>query len=315
MIARLKCQRGFSMVEVLLVSVLFLVVLTATLTSMANFERVNRTTERTEEQVESTRRAVDRGARQLRNLASRPSTGAATIARALPHDFVFQTSDPARTWVRMCTAPVSTGHAQLWMLSSPTPVAPTTQSCPGTTTDWPRQELVADKITNRLPGRDEAMFTYGRTCLPGAPATCATDLTSITAVNMEMLLDDDLTRKPAEVRVATGVFLRNQNERPVARFAARPSAMPRTVLLNGSASIDPEGRTLRYYWFRTDNYVAFQCGTAPKDGTVLGQGVTLNYRFADADGPSGTTTKGIMLVVCDPGDLQSVTQADVVIPT
>lgn len=311
---RLRSQSGFTLVEVLLVSVLFLVVLTATLSSMANFERVNQDNQRTEEQVERTRRALERGSRQLRNLASRPTTGAATIARALPHDFIFQTSDPARTWVRICSEPQADGRAHLWMLASTSVVPSATTACPGATTDWPRRDRAAESVTNRAGGRDEPMFTYGRTCLAGAAATCMTVTTSITSVNMEVLLDDNLARKPAEVRVATGVFLRNQNERPFARFAARPSAMPRTVLLNGSDSVDPEGRTLRYYWFRTDNYVPFQCGTTPQDGTVLGQGVTLNYRFPDADGPAGTV-KNITLVVCDPGDLQASASLDVSIPT
>ena len=310
----LRNDAGFTLIEVLLVSGLFLVVLTATMTTMTAFERNNRDVQRNDDQVERTRRAVERGARQLRNLAGRPATGASTVARALPHDFVFQTSDPQRTWVRYCTQQQADGSAALWSLGNAAITAPTATECPGTTTAWPSRDRVTASVTNRTAGRDEPLFTYSRTCLPGAPVSCPTDLTSITQVNMEVLVDDDLARNPAEVRVATGVFLRNQNEKPVAKFTARPSALPRTVLLNGSESLDPEGRTLRYYWFRTDNYVPFTCGTTPQDLTVLGQGVTLNYKFPDSAGPAGTI-KNITLVVCDPGDLQATFSMDVTIPT
>lgn len=310
----MRGERGFTLVEVLLVSGLFLVVLTATMTTMTAFERNNRSVQRNDDQVERVRRTIERGARQLRNLAGRPATGAATINRAQPHDFVFQTSDPSRTWVRYCAETQANGVSKLWSLANPAPVAATTTACPGTAADWPKRDLVAQNVTNRTNGRDEPLFTYARTCLPAAPASCATDLTSITQVNMEVLLDDNPARQPAEVRVGTGVFLRNQNEKPVAKFSARPSAISRTVLLNASESVDPEGRTLVYYWFRTDNYVPFTCGTKPQDGTLLGQGVTLNYKFPPESGPAGTV-KNITLVVCDPGDLQSTYQMDVTIPT
>ena len=315
--SRLSSQRGFSLVELLLVSSLFLVVLSATLTTMTSFERNNRDTRRVEDQVERTRRAIERGARQLRNLAGRSEAGPTTIHRAEPHDFVFQTADPQRTWVRHCTQLQPGGKAVLWSLANPSGTVPTVAACPGLVTDWPTQSRVVDNVTNRTGGRDEPMFTYGRTCLPGSPASCATALSSITSVDIQVLIDDDATKKPSEVRVSTGVYLRNQNERPVAKFTVAPSAgLPRTVLLNASESQDPEGRTLSYYWFRTDNYEAFACGTTPKDGTVLGMGVTLNYTFPSAAGPAnGTNSKNITLVVCDPGDLSASYQQDVVIPT
>ena len=49
--------------------------------------------------------AIDRAARQLRNLANPTVTATTTIDRADDYDFIFQTSDPARTWVRYCLEP------------------------------------------------------------------------------------------------------------------------------------------------------------------------------------------------------------------
>lgn len=311
---RMQGERGFTLVEVLIVSALFLVVLTATLNSMVTFERIGADNARANDQAERTRRAIERSARQLRNLASRPTTGASTVFRASPDDFIFQTSDPSRTWVRICTQLRSDGRYWLWSLANPSATPSPEAACPGPTVAWPRRDPVATNVTNRRGGRDEPLFTYARTCLPTSPASCATDLTSITNVNVQVLLDDNASRQPAEVRVSTGVFLRNQNEKPTAFFTARPSALERTLLLNASDSTDPEGRTLRYFWFRTDNYTPIECNQKPADGTLLGQGVTLNYKFPIADGAAGTV-KNITLMVCDPGDLKATYSANVTIPS
>lgn len=313
--ADVTAEGGFTLVEVLLVSALFLVVLTATVMSMASFERLNKRNHETNDQVERTRRAVDRGMRQLRNLASRPVTGEATIHRADPNDFVFQTSDPARTWVRYCTQAQPDGSRHLWSLASPAVAAPTATDCPALAS-WPTRDRVATSVTNQAAGRDVPLFSYGRMCTASSPPGCATAMTSITSVNMQVMLDDNLARDPAEVRVSSGVFLRNQNEKPTALFTAKPSSTSRSVLLNASDSSDPEGRTLRYYWFRTANYTPFTCNQKPADGTVLGLGVTLTYTFPDADGPAdGTNKKNFTLVVCDPGDLQATYSSDVTIPS
>ncbi len=86
----IRDQRGVTLTETLIVSTLFLVVLSATLMSGANFNRLNHENQRVNDQVERARRGVDRGARQLRNLARR--IDAPVIARAAHNDFIFQTS-------------------------------------------------------------------------------------------------------------------------------------------------------------------------------------------------------------------------------
>lgn len=309
----LAAQRGFTLIEVLLVSSLFLVVLTATVSTMTGFERLNRDNQRTNDQVERARRGVERGMKQLRNLASRTTSAQATIGRAEPHDFIFQTSDPTRTWVRYCREDTGGGTSRMWSLVNPTTTAaPAATACPGTTTEWPRRDLVAASVTNTAEGRDIPLFTYGRKCDATSSPTCATDLGSITSVRMDVLLDDNLTREPKEMRVTSGVFLRNQNEFPIARFTSGPGAQAREVMLNASTASDPEGRTLRYFWFR-DPAPTFACGVSPPDGTVLGQSVTLAYTFPAGDGSAGTSVP-FTLVVCDPGDLQHKITQGVTIP-
>ena len=77
-----------------------------------------------------------------------------------------------------------------------------------------------------------------------------------------------------------GVFLRNQNRRPQASFSATTTAQG--IVLNGSASLDPEGQPPRYQWY--DN------------GTLVGTGITFTYAAAAG-------THSIVLRVLDPADL------------
>lgn len=318
MSARLDTQRGFTLVEVLIVSALFLVVLTATVTTMAGFERLNRDTQRVDDQTERVRRAVDRGMRQLRNLATRPTTGEPTIAKAESTDFVFQTSDPSRTWVRFCAEPLAGGKVRLWSLANATAVkAPAATSCPGDQAAWPKdqRDAVASNITNlTVPSRQIPMFTYGRNCTTASPAACATALGSITRVNMDVLLDDNLSKNPAETRVSSAVFLRNQNERPEAIFTST-GVGTRQVILNGSASTDPEGRTLKFFWYREARPAGWSCQNPGGDtNATYWQGVTLSYTFPTGNPPPGATSANFELMVCDPGDLWDDYKAAVVIP-
>jgi prepilin-type N-terminal cleavage/methylation domain-containing protein len=295
---RLNLQAGFTLIEVLLVSSLFLVILTATTLSMTAFERNNRDEQRLNDQAERARRSVERGMRQLRNLASRPTTGLATIARATPDDFIFQTSDPTRTWVRYCRENRTDGSVWLWSLASPLNAAPTSTDCPGAQSAWPKRDPVAQNVTNYAAGRTNNIFTYGRTCLDPTVTACPTALGSITSVRMDLLIDDDLLRKPTDARVSSAVFLRNQNELPTATFVST-AGTGRQVVLNGSNSFDPEGRTLRYFWFVAPAPASFNCVSPPgdEDPTLLGRGVTLTYT----------------LIVCDPGDLRATFTAPVTI--
>lgn len=302
-------QGGFTLAEVVIVSSLFLVVLTATLSAAASFERINHSSQKVNEQVDAARRGVDRSMRQLRNLARRIDQP--VINRADRGDFIFQTSDPERTWVRHCLQARDNGDTWLWALSSPAAVSTAMAgACPGT--GWTRRDVVVKNVTNEKGGRTFPLFSYA--CVTGAPASCpagAADFGRIVSVRMDLLVDDDLTEDPHEARITSAVYLRNQNEPPVASFSWRPTAA-RQILLNASASFDPEGRTLRFMWFRAPA-PAFNCNQQPPTGTLLWQGVTLPHTFLPTEGIAGTL-RPLELVVCDPGDLQSRATQQVTIP-
>jgi prepilin-type N-terminal cleavage/methylation domain-containing protein len=327
----LRSQRGFTLIEVLLVMSLGLLLLGATLTSFTTFERKQKQTQILNDSAQMARNGMDHASRQLRNLANQdPSQQATTIARALPHDLVFQTSDPTRKWVRYCLdttgaggVPASGSRARLWESETATAAAPTPSmlaSCPGT--GWVSQRLTADWVTNVNGGRTAPVFSYS--CAPTAPVGCpstVSDYSRITNINAQLYVDPNPGTVPAELRVVSGIFLRNQNERPVPDFTTSPVAgLARTLIFNASASTDPEGRTLAYDWFRGNGAISLtpEEACAPEikqkaNGTsliYLGQGVTFRYTA-----PTGVgSPMNIQLVVRDPGCLYDFKVKPVTIP-
>jgi len=301
-----RSEDGFMLVELLIVMVLMIGILSATLTLYSSFERTTRDTDRLTEQLEIVRNTADKASRQLRNLAKPTSGAPATIALADKYDLIFQTSDPSRTWVRYCLqtsgAGASADDALLWTAASATAALPAGAdgSCPGTGWASP-PEVVASHIVNTSGPQDRPVFTYG--CSPSASPACgsgpaaAAEYAKIKNVSITALVDLNVDRAPRAEPVSTTVFLRNQNEAPTAVFGWRPLG-PGKVFLNGSASTDPEGRTLNYYWF--DGAVpAFSCETGPPDVPTYLKGVTVTYSGMPSSTPS------ITLVVCDPGDLKN----------
>ena len=314
---RAKNQHGFTLVELLLVCTLSLIVFGATLTAFTSLVRANRQEERQRDNVEAARQAIDHAARQLRNLANPTYNATNTIARAEGLDFIFQTSDPAKTWVRYCLQTAGGGatpdSALLWEAESPgSTLSPLmTGSCPGSGWSTPPR-IVAQNVTNRAAGSTRDVFSYA--CSPTQPATCpasAAELPKVTSVRFDLFVDADRTDKAREVQVSTAVFLRNQNEGPTARVAPPTRIGTRKVLLNGSASSDPEGRTLEYFWFENSAPAPSEfADCTAKPPSAIWEGVLLSHTFPAGDGPAGTT-KQFWLVVRDPGCLIDTTNPPV----
>lgn len=303
--ARIAHEGGFTFVEVLLVSTLFIVVLGATIEAMVHFTKNNRIAEIRSDQTELARTALDRQARQLRNLAQRVTVP--TINKATEYDFIFQTSDPSRTWVRYCldttNAPATTSNGRLWEMASPSNTVPDASSCPGNTGAWATgdgfAQIVADHISNRHNNADRPIFRY--TCLNNATPCPPADSSLVTGVAASLWVDNDVTEDPPELRVSTAVHLRNQNEPPTVDFSST-SLGARKVFLNAAASTDPEGRTLRFYWYQASSAPSFSCAVGPPTTPKYYQGVALTYPFPPTT-PTGSS-QPFTLVVCDPGNLQ-----------
>jgi prepilin-type N-terminal cleavage/methylation domain-containing protein len=326
----LRSQRGFTLVELLLVMSLGLIILTGTLTSFTNFHRKQKQSQILNDSAQMARNGMDHASRQLRNLANQdPSQQTTTIALAQPYDLVFQTSDPTRKWVRYCLdtasgggVPSSTSRGRVWESETATATAPNAGmlgACPGA--GWVQSRVVADRVTNRN-GRELPLFSYS--CAATAPATCPSsgaDYPRITNINAQIYVDPNPGKAPTELRVVSGIFLRNQNEKPVADFTSTPvTGSPRTVILNGSKSSDPEGRTMIYDWFYGNGTISLTpeeaCATEIKQKAnnstlfYLGQGITFRYQRPTTIG----TPMNIQLVVRDPGCLYDTKVRPVAIP-
>jgi len=319
----MRDERGVTLVELLAAMAISLVVLSATLLTFNGLYQTAHDNDERLDAVELARKALDVQARQLRNLAKRLNN-TAVLDTAASYELIFQTSDSSRTWVRYCldtvNPPASTGQGRLWKqersLASAAAAPVTAQmrtGCPSAAIEWTTTQVVTEHVTNRRGGQDRPIFRYrctGGTSCTSDPAT----YDQIVNIGAETLIDTRPDSGPAEMRVTTGVNLRNQNQAPVASFVATPASSSQTVVLNGSGSTDYEGRPLSYYWFKGSlpALSSINCaepritGSAPLRtlwgaGGFIGESVTLSHTFTAADLLAGASAN-IALVVCDPGD-------------
>ena len=324
---RRRDQHGFVLPEVLLVMVIGTLLLGATFLTFQNFiVNSNENNVRTAT-AEAARNALEIQARQLRNLARRITTG--VIDTVGPDELIFQTSDPTRTWVRYCLDTTDPSNGTLWqqnqslsVSASGAPVTPAMRAgCPSAS-GWSNTTQVATNVVNRIGGRNRPVFSYQ--CATGGSACTATTTTfdQIIGITATLYVDTKPVDGPGEERVSTGVYLRNQNQAPVAEMSVAPvSGLARTVFLNGSGSTDFEQRTLRYYWFEGTMPTSVRCDLPPAvnattawGGTLIGRDLTVQYTWPGAVPATGSTRR-IGLVVCDPGDRASALAfQDVTIP-
>lgn len=229
-----------TLIEMLIAAFLLVVVLTATVRPLNAYERTASQNRAQNDAQARARITLDRLSRELRNI-----TGSTQfIEQGGASDLVFQTIDPTTALsgtnsmnvqrVRYClntSTQLLWRQTQTWTTSKP-PAVPSTTSCPSSA--WATQVVAADQVTN---GGSRPVFTYNNT-----------DLTEITLVHTDLYIDVVPTLRPPESHLETGVYLRNQNKGPTASFTATATKQ-RHVLLNGSASSDPEGGTLTFKWF------------------------------------------------------------------
>ncbi len=302
MSARLRSERGFTLVELLVSMTLGLVVLSATLVTFNGFEQTNHRNRTQNEAQDKARNGIDRIARELRNHATPTGEIPQAIVKAQHDDLVFLTVDNVRPagslnernvkWVRYCLEPATSTvwHQELRWTDGPVRPAPASSACPngsGWTTTQPLVEhVVNDRDAN---GNGDCLFTFGVAGC-GAP----TELAEVRAVDTTLFVDADPNVKPQRTRLNTTVVLRNQNRPPTAAFIAKPLG-DRHVLLLATSSDDPEGQSLHYEW-RVNGVVIPDC-----------HGATCDYQA-----PTGATSVDVTLTVSDPADLTDTSDTQAV---
>jgi prepilin-type N-terminal cleavage/methylation domain-containing protein len=261
-------ERGFSLPELLVAMTLMIVVLTATLTTLDSSHQNRSLLNSRTDAVETARSAIDTVVRQLRNLASPSAATPSAIDRALPTDFAFRTFDPTRKIVRYCVSDDTVAARQnvVYQMVQDTLTTPGSYTtCRTSTTGWSRITAVAANIVNERAPNSIDVFAYN-----GSPSTTST----ITNVRVNLVVDVNAsTKRPTQIRLASGAALRNQNQAPTARFSVtNPS--PRRFQLNATTSSDPEDRTLIYTW-----YAAPTSTFTVSASNQIGVGPVLDYTF------------------------------------
>jgi type II secretory pathway pseudopilin PulG len=300
----LRDERGMTLTELVVAVTVMMLVIGSTLAVLETFVKRSHRNNVQNDAQEKARMAVDRLTRQLRNLAKPTTANVLSIDKAGDYDLVFQTVDPQKRRVRYCLDDANSANAVLYMQAQAFPTTagdpglPSTSACPAptSTSGWATSIAVTGNITNTFGPADRNVFYYTGLGADG-------DTSKITAIRAELFVDADTTRDPTEVSLASGVFLRNQNQRPVASFSITPT-VSRTYIFNGADSSDAEGRTLDYFWYRGSGDPANvpDCLANPDatggGWTCIGRGLTLTYKF-----PTGLSSQNVVLKVVDPGDL------------
>ena len=315
MTPRLSNEDGFSLPEILIAMTIMLIIMGATLSSLDAFRSRQKLDQQRSDAQEVLRRGMDHLQRQLRNLAT-PQALTKSIYRAGDYDLVFQTADPTKRWVRYCinpaTAQTAGASARLWygVFNGASP--PTTTTCAGGGT-W-NATAVGGAVVNTRDSLSRPLFTYNwPQAAGGGPNT--SDTSAITRVRSELWIDPNPGVRPAEQRLTSGVFLRNQNQAPVPSFTSTPggtTAAGFRVVLNASATTDFEGRRLNYYWYYgAAPAIPTGCKPpTPEPASYLGSGIVLEALF-----PTGTSSpQSVTLCAIDPGDLQATLSKSVSFP-
>jgi hypothetical protein len=260
-------ERGeVTLTGLLVAMVIFLGVLAATLSLFASSQTLARDTEQRNDAQDRARLASDTIVRQLRNLASPTVDQPQAVERAKPREIVFKTVDPSGAPTAANVANVKRvrfcldDSGRLWKQEQVGDVA-VTGTVPGGTAapddptcssgGWTagRSQVIAANIVNYANGLARPVFTYN-----------SATLTAITSVRVTLYVDTDPVKRPAETRLSTGVFLRNQNRPPTAAFTVTQTTAG--LMLNGSLSTDPDGDPLTYCW-----YDANVTGVVPPQGS------------------------------------------------
>jgi type II secretory pathway pseudopilin PulG len=283
MLTRLRDEGGFTVVELLAAMAIMVIILGATLTALDTSARTTQATAAQNDAQDALHTAVDGISRELRSAAS-PGLQATPVVRAQGNDLVFLAVDPVAAGsgsnpaglrrVRLCLDDTQPDRARLvrqvqsWSTATP-PALPGASGCPDSA--YGASTVLVDRLVNDSGGRSRPVFSYD-----------SADPASVQTVNLELFGDADTATGPGESRLATAIFLRNENRTPTADFAASDQGN-RHLLLNGSPSVDPDGDTLTYDWY--------------SGGTRIGGGPLLDWTAPAAGSYS------ISLTVTDPSGL------------
>jgi prepilin-type N-terminal cleavage/methylation domain-containing protein len=314
-------QHGFTLIELLVVMAIATVVFGATLTALDAFQSNDRLDQLRNEAQDSARNAIDRLARDFRNVAAPRSVPEVpgALEQAGPYSLTFQTIDASSQVVkgknttgamrvRYCLQKEGTVEVSgksikaeprneiLWRQvkkweTEGAPTVPSATACPDLTAgDWESSAQLVRYITNENGGQNRPLFVYG--------PKGATEVSQIISVEPTLYIDVNPGHPhPGETQLTSAISLRNANRQPIAAFTWKQESLKR-LLLNASGSEDPNGLALSYKW--TDTFGGTE-KTLPSTAQV----------WETEELQAGTHT--IALEVADPGGLTASEKHEVTV--
>jgi len=284
---RLRSEHGFTLMELLVTMVITTIVFGATLSVLDVFQRDNVVDQKRSEVQDNARNAIDRIARQLRNVAA-PSAGSpGALLTTKNYSMIFDTIDSSTGYewkenlshtmmVRYCLNNSNPENEVMWMQvrrwqTKTGPETPVASGCPDVGGFWESNRQIVQHVTNRIGGEMRPMFKYSAAT---APQTASVE------VDMFLNFTPGHTH-PGETQLTSGVGLRNANRPPIPEFTV--TRINKFVRLDGSASYDPDGLALTYTW------------------TIDGTKLASTSQVAEVERPVGSHT--YELEVTDPGGL------------
>jgi prepilin-type N-terminal cleavage/methylation domain-containing protein len=307
-------EHGFTLIELLVSMALALIVFGATLSALDVFQNNNRFDLLRNEEQDNARNAIDRLAKDFRNVAAphRIPEVPGALEQAGPYSIVFQTVNAEAfpngsenttnaMRVRYCLADSGLGaspsneilwrQVQTWEkeFAPAVPSANALEACPDEAAgDFKSKTQLVSHITNENGGQKRPLFVYG-------PSGSGENVAVITSVEPTLYLNVNPNQPthPGETQLTSAISLRNGNRQPTAAFTWKAESREK-VLLNASESQDPDGLALTYKW---------------------SEGATVFTSTAQVwETETGQIAKGehtITLEVTDPGGLTSKTTRQV----
>ena len=295
---RIREQRGLTLIEVLVSSMLAIIVLTAVLGAFEQFHAHSVTERARADAQDRARGAVDLMARGLRNGAG-SAAGGGVLERASSYDVVFKSVDAISgpqganvsglMRVRYCLDSSDSSHEVLWMESqrwttATPPAAPTTTTCPGT--GWDAKQQLALNLVNVVGGQSRPLFTF-------SPTGWAQP-SDVAGVEIDLVVDVRPGYQPRESRLESTVSLRNLNRSPTARFTCTAEANGHAVC-DASASTDPDGQALAYQWTLDGTAVAGAAGDRLDQGNLSSGAHTFSLTVTDPGGLTSTQSQTVTM--------------------
>lgn len=263
-----RSQQGFTLIELLVTMAISMIVFGATLSVLDVFQKDNRFDQLRLETQDNARNAIDRLARELRNVAAPSPSYLGALELAEPNSLTFETIDSTHVWggkntanairVRYClddskpTNEIVWRQVMSWTKEEQAPALPTAKTCePEHEPAWSSYSQLVQHVTNRIGGQTtRPLFTYG--------PTGVSEVSKIVSVEPTLYLDITpgtrqlcgVTHEASctETQLTSGTSLRNANRQPIAAFTAVERGKGQ-IILNASESNDPGGLALTYKWW------------------------------------------------------------------